>query len=158
VRRLGSRCPKHGKNRGLIPDETFVIIGFYKNTEQLTWITKNKLYNFRTGTDSGSLPLGARQANAKYLLLHGPGETISGRLFKLEDAGPRIFSKQDMVKKHYPNPKGKLYLIYRIDLNVETEFKNQQWNITKLEGYKPKRASGVPFVVSLSELMKALAK
>jgi predicted component of viral defense system (DUF524 family) len=148
----------YGKNRGLIPDETFVIIGFYKNTEQLTWITKNKLYNFRTGTDSGSLPLGARQANAKYLLLHGPGETISGRLFKLEDAGPRIFSKQDMVKKHYPNPKGKLYLIYRIDLNVETEFKNQQWNITKLEGYKPKRASGVPFVVSLSELMKALAK
>lgn len=147
-----------GKNRDLIPDETFVIVGFYKNAEQLSWINNQKLYNFRTGTDSGSLPLGAKQANAKYLLLHGPGETISGRLCKLKDAGPRIFSKQDLIKKHYPNPKGKLYLVYRIDLNVEKEFENQKWDITKLAGYKSNRASGVPFVVSLAELMKALVK
>lgn len=147
-----------GANRGLIPDETFVIIGFYKSAEQLSWIRKNKLYNFRTGTDSGSLPLGAKQANAKYLLLHGPGETISTRLCKLRDAGPRIFSKEDLIKKNYPKPKGILYLVYRIDLKVEPEFENQRWDITKLTGYKPNRASSVPFVVSLSELTKSLVK
>ncbi|MCF0050352.1 DUF2357 domain-containing protein [Dyadobacter sp. LJ53] len=147
-----------GANRGLIPDETFVIIGFYKSAEQLAWIKKNRLYNFRTGTDSGSLPLGAKQASAKYLLLHGPGETVSGRLCKLKDAGPRIFSNEDLIKKHYPDPKGALYLVYRIDLQVEHEFEHQKWDISKLPGYKPNRASGVPFVVSLSELSKALAK
>ncbi|MCF2486662.1 DUF2357 domain-containing protein [Dyadobacter sp. CY347] len=147
-----------GKNRSLIPDETFVIIGFYKNAEQLAWIEKNRLYNFRTGTDSGSLPLGAKQAEAKYLLLHGPRETISGRLCTLQNDGPRIFSKQDLIKKHYPKPKGALYLVYNIDLKVEREFENQKWDITKLAGYKPNRASGVPFVVSLSELSKALVK
>ncbi|MCF2506943.1 DUF2357 domain-containing protein [Dyadobacter sp. CY107] len=147
-----------GENRSLIPDETFVIIGFYKNAQQLAWIEKSKLYNFRTGTDSGSLPLGAKQAEAKYLLLHGPRETVSGRLCKLKDDGPRIFSKQDLLKKQYPNPKGALYLVYHIDLQVESEFKNQKWDITKLPGYKPNRASGVPFVVSLSELTKALMK
>lgn len=147
-----------GENRSLIPDETFVIIGFYKNAEQLAWIERNLLYNFRTGTDSGSLPLGAKQAEAKYLLLHGPRETVSGRLCRLKEDGPRIFSKEDLIKKHYPNPKGALYLVYRIDFEVEHEFENQKWDITKLTGYKPNRFSGVPFVVSLSELTKALVK
>lgn len=147
-----------GENRSLIPDETFVIIGFYKNAEQLNWIKHNLLYNFRTGTDSGSLPLGAKQAEAKYLLLHGPRETVSGRLCRLKDDGPRIFSKEDLIKKHYPTPKGDLYLVYRIDFEVEREFENQKWDVTKLAGYKPNRFSGVPFVVSLADLTKALVR
>ncbi|WP_439581094.1 DUF2357 domain-containing protein [Dyadobacter bucti] len=147
-----------GENRDLIPDDTFVLVGFYKNEKQLAWIRRNELYNFRTGTDSGSLSLGAREVNARYLLLHGPGEKVTGKLFKMKETGPRIFSKQDLIRKKYPSPKGDLYIVYRIDLQVDPEFRTQRWDISKLSQYKTNRASGIPFSVSLTELMKVLVK
>ena len=43
----------YGKNRDLLPDETYVLIGYYKNEQQLDWILKRKLYNTRTGSANG---------------------------------------------------------------------------------------------------------
>ncbi|MHA4738054.1 DUF2357 domain-containing protein [Dyadobacter sp. MSC1_007] len=147
-----------GDNRALIPDDTFVLIGFYKNDAHLKWVRKRRLYNFRTGTSGGSLALGSREVNARYLLLHGPGETVSGRLFKIKEPAPRLFSRQDLEKKKYPEPSGAFYLVYKIDLVVEPEFNGQQWDVSRLPGYRANRASGLPFSVSLSELMKVLVK
>ena len=47
----------YGHNRDLLPDDTYVLIGYYKNEEHLKWILKSELYNTRTGTQNGSLPL-----------------------------------------------------------------------------------------------------
>lgn len=66
---LSERMPEYfdtEQNEKLIPDETYVIVGFYKSKEQLEWILKNNMYNFRTGTDIGSLPLSCENINAKY--------------------------------------------------------------------------------------------
>lgn len=148
-----------GLNRNLIPDETFVMIGFYDNEEKLNWILKNSLYNFRTGTDRGSLPLGLKETSAKYLLLHSHGENSSAsKLYKIKNEGPKIFSKADLIKKKYPNPSGEIYIVYEITTGLEKEFENQKWNISKLEGYKSGRNSGLPFTVSLTELMKVVIK
>jgi hypothetical protein len=148
-----------GSNRNLLPDETFVIIGFYDNEEKLNWILKNSLYNFRAGTDRGSLPLGLKQTIAKYLLLHSHGDnTSASKLFKIKNEGPKIFSKSDLIKKKYPSPTGEIYLVYELTKGLEKEFENQKWNISKLEGYKSGRNSGLPFTVSLTELMKVVIK
>ncbi|MFN3996278.1 DUF2357 domain-containing protein [Algoriphagus sp.] len=40
----------YGLNRHLIPDETYVLVGYYKSPEHLEWIEKENKYNFRTGT------------------------------------------------------------------------------------------------------------
>jgi hypothetical protein len=66
----------YGDNRSLIPDETFVLIGFYKDEEHLNWICKNKIYNTRIADARGSVKLGIGESSAKYLLLHTHGEII----------------------------------------------------------------------------------
>ena len=147
-----------GKNRDLIPDDTFVLVGYYKNDQHLEWIGKHNLYNFRTGSRSGSLSLGVAEVNARYLLLHGPGQTVSGRLFKLKNRAPKLFSKHDLLQKGYPGPSRELYLVYATDPEVEPEFAGMRWDVTRLPGYRANRASGLPFSVSLTELMKVLVK
>jgi predicted component of viral defense system (DUF524 family) len=146
----------YGENRGLLPDETFVLIGFYKDAEHLKWITSNKLYNARTGSTRGSLRLSAKETGAKYILLHTTGETITSRLFKLDFKGPRIFSKENMISKFYPNPSQEYYLVYDVLAEVDKEFENTVWDITQLSGYLGAHNSAIPFAVSLTELMKAV--
>ena len=101
----------YGLNRNLLPDEAFVLVGFYEDQDKFDWIQKMKLYNFRTGTDRGSLPLSSKETNARYLLLRSHEETKTSKLFKLTTKGPKIFSKDDLIKKKYPNPSGELYLV-----------------------------------------------
>jgi len=147
-----------GKNRNLLPDDTFVLVGFYKDYDHLNWIIRNGLYNVRTGTTRGSLRISPKETGAKYLLLHTRDETKTGRLLKLKETGPRIFSKKDLIKKSYINPSQEFYLVFDIEEAVEKEFENMTWDISRLEGYTGARLSTLPFSVSLTELMKSLVK
>ena len=142
-----------GENRSLIPDETFVMVGFYKK-ENWNWILKTGVYNARAGSDRGSLRLGPGEAGAKYLLLHTHSETTTEKLLKIIETGPRIFSKQTLIKKGYPTtPSQDYYLVYKVAPVTDKEFAGKKWDITKLEKYKAGRGSGLPFAVSLSELI-----
>jgi len=40
---------------------------------------------------------------------------------------------------------------------VGQDFNDAKWDVSKLEGYTSGRGSGLPFAVSLAELMKAIA-
>ena len=148
----------YGERRDLIPDETYVLVGYYKDETQLNWIVKNKLYNARTGTTSGSLRLSPKETGAKYLLLHSKAELIANRLFKLNSKGPRIFSKAEMEKKGYTNPSQEFYLVYDLLEFVEEEFEGKKWDIRKLEEHTNNRGSAFPFATTLTELMKAIEK
>jgi len=148
----------YGKNRTLLPDDTFVLVGFYKDSDHLNWIISNGLYNARNGTIRGSLRLSPKEIGAKYLLLHTYEEIKTCRLLKLKETGPRIFSKQDLINKSYENPSQDFYLVFDIEETIEKEFENMTWDITRLDGYSKARLSALPFSVSLTELMKALVK
>ncbi len=54
------------QNRDLIPDESYVLIGYYNSEEQNEWIRKNKLYNFRVGTGNGSIKLDIETVTSFY--------------------------------------------------------------------------------------------
>lgn len=145
----------YGENRDLIPDNTHVLVGFYK-TENLDWIIKSGLYNARADSKRGSLRLGPGEAGAKYLLLHSHGETITGRLLKIIETGPRVFSKQTIINKGYPSePTQDYYLVYKVQEVIAVELQNQKWDIRKLDKYKKGRGSALPFSVTMTELMKA---
>jgi hypothetical protein len=149
----------YDENRGLIPDDTFVLVGFYKNEKHLEWIIKSGLYNARAESDRGSLRLGPGESGAKYLLLHSSGETKTGRLVKITENGPRVFSKQTLIGKGYPTePSQNYYLVYKIQEIAEREFLNQKWDITMLEKFRQGHGSALPFSVTLSELMKTKIK
>jgi len=143
------------KKEKLIPDETFVLVGYYKSKEQLNWILKNNLYNFRTGTDKGSLPLSNENVNAKFLLLHGKNELIANKIFQLKTNGPKIFSKENLISKGYPDPSGELYLVYEIEKEASHDFKNLTIDIRKIKYYKIKSNSSNPFSASLKEIFNA---
>ncbi len=148
----------YGENRSLIPDETHVLVGYYRK-ENLDWIIKSCLYNARAESDRGSLRLGPGESGAKYLLLHTSGETKTGRLYKIIETGPRVFSKQTLISKGYPSePSQNYYLVYKIQEVTDKELINQEWDITKLEKYKKGRGSALPFSVTLAELMKTKLK
>ena len=148
-------------NRDLIPDDTFVLVGYYNTQEQYNWIQRNGLYNFRMGSGAGSLRLDKETVSSKYLLLHTLGDKVSGDLWKIVSKGPRVFSKQDMERKGYPKPIEKMqenYLVLKIESVTDPEFENASWDFRNLKNYSTGRASAFPFTTSLSELMKNLTK
>ncbi len=94
----------YAANRALIPDETFVLVGFFRTEAQYNWIRKTGLYNFRMGSGRGSLLLDADTVSARYLLLHTTGDLTSDNLWSIKSKGPRVFSREDLIRKGYPDP------------------------------------------------------
>jgi len=152
---LHDYIPEYVNSEKLNPNDTFVLVGFYKSKEQLDWILKTNLYNFRTGTDKGSLSLSKENINAKYLILHGRDELITNRIFQLNSTGPKILSQNDLLRKGYPNPKGELYLVYNIEREVSADFSNVSIDIRKLPNFESNRNSAKPISVTLTEILKA---
>lgn len=142
-----------GQNRDLIPDETFVLIGFYKSEEQYKWIIKNGLFNFRAGTDRGSMILDKETIGAKYLLLHTHNQPITNDFWRITSKGPKILSKNDLILKGYPAPNHDHYLVYEIKKVELEDFRQINWDLKKLGNYQNARGSALPYVVSMTELM-----
>ncbi|MCX7554848.1 DUF2357 domain-containing protein [Marinicella sp. S1101] len=151
--------PEYLGGKKLIPSETNVLVGFYKDEAHYDWIKKG-LYNFRMGSGNGSLILDKETVGAKYLLLHTFGDDSSSDLWEITSKGPKVFSKEDLINKGYPNnakTKG-LYLVINIrkaDMNL---FGNVSWNIKKLKNYLTGRQSAKPFTTNLSELYENVNK
>ena len=147
-----------GENRGLFPDETAVLVGFYKSEEHWDWIVKHKMYNVRLGTRRGAVKLDTGLIHAKYVLLHTTGELRTAHLYRIVPGGPQIYSRNDLIRMHYPESekeKGKeaFYLVYSLEEVKEPELKDRVWNVSSLPDYVGRRGSAIPFVVLLSELM-----
>lgn len=149
------RIPEYVDKEKVFADEISVLIGFYKNEEHLKWILKNNLYNFRTGTDRGSLSLSEMHLNAKYLILHGKNELETDKIFKFTAKGPRIFSRNDLLKNGYPEPKGELYIVFQLEKDASEDFDNIRIDLRRLPQFMTHRNSAKPFSATLSEVLKS---
>lgn len=152
---LHERIPEYVDKEKVFADEVAVLIGFYKNEEHLQWILKNNLYNFRTGTDRGSLPLSDLHLHAKYLILHGKDELETDKIFKLTAKGPRIFSRNDLLKKGYPEPRGELYVVFQLERDASDDFEKIKIDLRGLSRFETYRNSAKPFSATLSEVLKS---
>ncbi len=148
--------PEYIDGEKLIPDETYVLVGYYKSKEQLEWVldSKNRKYNFRTGIKKGSYPITENEVKAKYLVLHGPNETTTSKIYELDNNGVLIYSKQNLIDKGYPStPSSDLYLMYGIKEEVSLKFNQVKFNLTELDNFKNFRSSPIPITISLTELL-----
>lgn len=152
---LHERIPEYVDKEKIFADEVSVLIGFYKNEEHLQWILKHNLYNFRTGTDRGSLSLSEMHLHAKYLILHGKNELETDKIFKLTAKGPRIFSRNDLLKKGYPEPRGELYVVFQLERNASDDFEKIKIDLRGLSRFETYRNSAKPFSATLSEVLKS---
>ena len=138
----------------LIPDETIVLVGYFKSQEHLEWIKKTKLYNFRTNLVKDALVMNKDIVNAKYLLVHTGGDKSSGKMFEIV-SGPRVTSMQTLERIHYPSePTQERYLVIKIKEADKTLFKDSAWDFRKLANYRAGDFKGFPFSTSLTELMR----
>ena len=162
-KRVSEQMPEPaGENRDFLPDETWVVMGYVKNEKQLEWIRKTGLYNFRTGTQNGSVRLSRNLVSSRYILLHARGESIG--LVRLADEGPRVFRRSDLLRMGYPpteneeKKKDDIYIVYRLESErTEPEWAQYKWNINEVSSNKGNRMA-VPEPVKLSDLMKKLNK
>jgi hypothetical protein len=158
INKVNELIPEYSDGKKLIPDETYVLVGFYNSPEKYKWITRNKLYNFRIGSGKGSLILDKETVSSKYLLLHTTGEKNSGDLWKIVSKGLRVFSKNELIEKGYPSPSQDNYIVIQIEKLSDPEFENVSWDFRNLKNYSTKNASAFPFTTSLSELMNVVKK
>lgn len=166
---LHEPIPEYLNGEKLIPDETFVLVGYATNNERYKWYEENNKYIFRMDEETGSLELNNEVVNAKYLLLRRSGETNASDLYEIKSKGPKVFSTLHLDKLKYPpsttKPKD-YYLAIEIEKVTAKEFENVTWNFKELDEYKNiqelkirKRSKvGMPFTVSLTNLMRKKIK
>lgn len=162
-KRVNEQMPEPaGENRDFLPDETWVVLGYVKNEKQLEWIRKTGLYNFRTGTQNGSVRLSRSLVSSRYLLLHTHGKSVD--FIRLADEGPRVFRRSDLLRLGYPpendedKKKDDIYIVYRLEpKRTEPEWAQYKWNISDLSDKKGNQMA-IPEPVKLSELMKKVNK
>lgn len=152
------------KNEKLIPDETFVLIGYCKNNLNIDWYKKEGKYNFRMDDDKGSLSLENNVVNAKYLLLRESGKETANRVFKIKSKGPKVYKGTSLIGYKTSDLKD-YYLVIEIENEESNDFNGASFNFKDLEKYKeikaknnPVTAAGIPFAVTLTELMKVKVK
>jgi len=152
------------KKEKLIPDETFVLVGYCKNISNIDWYKKEGKYNFRMDDDKGSLSLENNVVNAKYLLLRESGKDTADRVFKIKSKGPKVYKGTSLVG-YKTNDLKDYYLVIEIEKEESNDFNGASFNFKELEKYKEIKsqnnhvtAAGIPFAVTLTELMKEKVK
>ncbi|WP_288275969.1 DUF2357 domain-containing protein [uncultured Prevotella sp.] len=162
-KRIHEQMPEPvGENRDFLPDETWVVLGYVKDVQHLEWIRKTGLYNFRTGTQNGSVRLSRNLVSSRYILLHAKGESIE--FVRLADEGPRVFRRSDLLRMGYPPAKDEekkkddIYIVYRLEPErTEPEWAQYKWKISNITNRTGNRVA-IPEPVKLSELMKKITK
>lgn len=109
----------------------YVLIGYYKDEVHLKWILEKHLYNVRAGKDRGTLDLTPSVCAAKYFLLYGKDGV--GK-FRMKPNGVRVWSKDDLAKSGYPNPRHDYYLVFFIEERItEGDFAKMSFDREKLK-------------------------
>lgn len=160
---LHEPLPEYLNGKKLIPDETFVLVGYSTTSQRFKWYEENGKYVFRMDEEKGALELSNEVVNAKYLLLRKNGEQNAADLFEIKSKGPKVFSNTHLDSLKYPastNPKD-YYLVIDIERVTNIEFKEVTFNFKALNKYleiqktekNPYSKVGLPFTVTLSQLI-----
>lgn len=139
--------------RPVPPAEHSVLVGWCDSEQQLDWIRRTGLYNFRAGLRRGSIRLEPAIADARHLLLHGQGSKAWPGLWRIKKRGPRILTAEELLRNGYPsNPDPEvIYAVF--DVEPDTFYNDWKWDYAKLSGKKASFASAEPFAVSLVSVL-----
>jgi predicted component of viral defense system (DUF524 family) len=151
---LNEPLPEYISNKKLIPSETFVLIGYYKDDIHLSWIKEKGFYNVRYGD---RYALSNNEIGAQYLLLYSKDQTESSLFFKLKKKTTKVYTKSELSNdlKYKTTPSQEMYLVYELEEEFEKEFIGLKIDLSKLDGLG---ANKRPISISLEKLMKSKFK
>jgi hypothetical protein len=141
------------QERPVPPAEHSVLVGWCESEQQLDWIRRTGLYNFRAGLRRGSIRLEPAIADARHLLLHGHGNKAWPGLWRIKKRGPRILTAEELLRNGYPSVPDPDVIYAVFDVEPDAFYKGWKWDYTKLPGKKAAFASAEPFAVSLVNLL-----
>jgi predicted component of viral defense system (DUF524 family) len=154
--------PEFINGEKVLPDEDYVVVGYYKSDEHLKWILKNKLYNFRTGTGvherKGSIELNTENIGAKFIVLYGHNDMPTSKIFSLSKKGPKIYLGSDLLNLNYPKVNGSLYLVFELANDLSFEFKNVEFDLSRIPGFINAKTKFGPVSCTLTELFNSKIK
>ena len=140
--------PQKGLNYSLRPSdgESLVLVGYAKQQSKNLFL-KHKIYYTRAEFESGSLRLRPGFEWAKYLLLHD-ARNVERKLYLLNEKGPRIVSKQNLIDLGFTPTHGEIFLAFDIletDCHVDIQENLMLPNV---------KAKYDPYFLTLSELLE----
>lgn len=164
--KLFEPMPEYVNGEKLIPDETFVLVGYVKNklrNKRMGWFLEKGMYNFRMNDDEGALNFTEKETKAKFLLLRESTDGFATKLYKLKK-GIKVFSGTKLESRDYKHPDAKkdAYLIVSFDPKNIQEFENTIFNYSETKEYKElikelgdtQSSRGRPFTTTLTSLLK----
>lgn len=92
----------YNANRDLIPDETYVLIGYCKSLEHHQWIINNMIYSIGLGSMDNTTSITREMISARYLLLFSMEKNTPLSLWKIKPNNAQSYSRQDLLKLNYP--------------------------------------------------------
>ena len=111
--------------------DDYVLIGYYKDEEQLKWILEKKLYNVRAGKDHGTLDLTPNVCAARYMLLYGKNGIYK---FRLKPNSVRVWNKEELEKSGYKKPRHDFYIVFFIEEQlIDGEFAKAEFDRDKIK-------------------------
>ena len=148
---LNEPMPEYISSKKLIPSETFVLVGYYKDNTHLSWIEEKKYYNVRYGE---KYALSTNEIGAQYLLLYSKDQTESTLFFKLKNNGAKVYTKSELKDDlgYKTTPSQEMYLIYQLEEEYEKEFIGLTIDLSKIDGLG---ANKRPIAISIEQLMKS---
>ncbi len=161
---LNELMPEYVGDVKLIPSETFVLVGYCSDLSNIEWYKKEGKYIFRMDDERGSLVLDSSVVNAKYLLLREKGNYRASKIFRIKSIGPKVFKGESLIGYKTKNLKD-YYLVIEIEKEESLDFGEVAFDFHALEKYKEiltkynaYTAVGLPFSVTLRELMRVKVK
>jgi len=153
---LGSPIPERdplANERPVPPAEHSVLVGWCEDDQQLEWIVRTGLYNFRAGFRRGSIRLEPAIADARHLLLHGHANRDWPGLWRIKKRGPRIFTAEELLRHGYPSKPDPEAIYAVFDVEPDAFYAGWKWNYASLPGKKGAFASAEPFAVRLVDVL-----
>jgi len=144
--------------RAVPPAEHSVLVGWCDSEQQLGWIRRTGLYNFRAGRRRGSIRLEPSIADSRHLLLHGEGNKAWPGLWRIKKRGPRIFTAEELLRNGYPVTPDPDVIYAVFDVEPDSFYSGWKWDFPKLYGKKTGFASAEPFSVSLISVLAVTLK
>lgn len=92
-----------------------ILVGYYRNDEQLRITKERQLYYVRTGFRPGAMHLPPGQESPEYLVLH-KGKNME--LFRLKKRIPVIMNREELENMGFL-PHGDVYICFQIDESID---------------------------------------
>jgi hypothetical protein len=103
---------------GVPQNEEYALVGYYKSQEQLNWIHTHGLYNIPAQRRRKNVKMSEAEINTNYLILHN--ENLGTYVRKIAPASPYLLAKDELPLSDGYVPSHKFYMIYDLDLKVES--------------------------------------